>query len=95
MKRKNSLRIILHDGNIEWIDNKSSLTPQTIVRNAHYACKQEADACITEFHIKNISPANIARKIFDDSNYTRPYVYIKYIDYLYKYNSQGLVEVLG
>ena len=93
-KKNPDLRLILHDGNIEWIDVKSPLTPQTIVRNANDACKQEADACVTEVHIKNIDHANIARKIFNDSNYTRPYVYIQYNNSLYKYNSQGLVEVL-
>ena len=49
-KKNPDLRLILHDGNIEWIDVKSPLTPQTIVRYANDACKQEADACITEVY---------------------------------------------
>lgn len=95
-KNKNAdIRIVLEDNSIFWVDAKAPHHLSNVISNANKACSQGAFACVLDDHINTSQHHDLARKIFSDKNYTREYLYVMYGGKLYKYNSQGLIEVLG
>ena len=77
---------------------EGSHAPHNVLRvvfNAIKACAQGTFACVLDDYIDTSKHQDISRKIFGDKHYTCEYAYVMSNKKLYKYNSQGLVEVLG
>lgn len=95
-KNKNAdIRIVLEDNSIFWVDAKAPHNVLRVVSNANKACAQGAFACVLDDYIDTSKHQDLSRKIFGDKHYTCEYAYVMSNKKLYKYNSQGLVEVLG
>lgn len=94
-KSNPDLKITLNDNSWIWVDVKSPQVKRKIIKNANDASEQSAIACILDDFIEIQNHESLAKKIFKEENYKQAEVYFKVKGEIYKYNSQGLVEVLG